>query len=149
MRRVRPLPYTRWPLRIYAELRGLAPRTIEAHCVRLLAEVGLSAVADQRCGTYSGGTKRKLTLAISLVGAPGLLLLDEPSCGLDPVSRRQIWDVILALRPTRSIVLTSHAMEECEALCTRVGVMVLGHGSHGARARHCIPHSALTASRAL
>ena len=113
-------------LAIYAELRGIAPATIGAHCTRLLAQIGLSADADRPCGKYSGGTKRKLALAIALVGSPGLLLLDEPSCGLDPASRRQIWDVVLEVRPSRSIVLTTHSMEECEALCTRVGVMVMG-----------------------
>lgn len=113
-------------LTLYADLRGVSADAVSTHVTRLLAQVGLTADADRQCGTLSGGTKRKLSLAIALVGSPALLLLDEPSCGLDPVSRRQIWDVVLELRPTRSIMLTTHSMEESEALCTRVGVMVTG-----------------------
>jgi ABC-type multidrug transport system ATPase subunit len=113
-------------LSMYCDLRGISPDAIDTHVTRLLAQVGLSVDADRQCGTLSGGTRRKLSLAIGLVGSPALLLLDEPSCGLDPVSRRQIWDVVLELRPKRSIVLTTHSMEESEALCTRVGVMVMG-----------------------
>lgn len=113
-------------LTFYAQLRGLEPAALPAHCEELLRQVGLLKEADRRCGTYSGGGQRKLSLAIALLGSPSLLLLDEPSCGLDPASRRQMWDVILEARPLRSIVLTSHSMEECEALCTRVGCMVRG-----------------------
>ena len=78
------------------------------------------------CGSYSGGNKRKLSLAIALVGSPAVVFLDEPSSGMDPVSRRHMWDIITREREQRSIVLTTHSMEECEALCTRIGIMTAG-----------------------
>ena len=76
----------------------------------LLERVTLTPYADRVCGSYSGGNKRKLSLAIALIGSPSVLLLDEPSCGMDPASRRHMWDIILAERAHRSIVLTSHSM---------------------------------------
>jgi len=88
--------------------------------------VTLTPYADRVCGSYSGGNKRKLSLAIALVGSPSVVFLDEPSSGMDPVSRRHMWDIITRERSHRSIVLTTHSMEECEALCTRIGIMTAG-----------------------
>merc|ERR1719161_3023743 len=80
-------------------------------------------------GTLSGGNKRKLSVAIAIIGNPPILFLDEPSSGMDPVARRFMWDVIADIS-TRShestVILTTHAMEECEALCNTVGIMVGG-----------------------
>merc|ERR1712159_32758 len=73
-----------------------------------------------------GGSKRKLSLAISLVGRPAVLFLDEPSTGMDPVARRHVWRVIEEATVNAAVVLTTHSMEECEALCTRLGIMVSG-----------------------
>ena len=92
----------------------------------LLERVTLTPYADRVCGSYSGGNKRKLSLAIALVGSPAVVFLDEPSSGMDPVSRRHMWDIITRERARRSIVLTTHSMEECEALCTRIGIMTAG-----------------------
>ena len=75
----------------------------------------------------SGGNKRKLSTAIALVGNPPIVLLDEPTTGMDPTTRRHLWDVLTGIvQEGRSIVLTSHSMEECEALCTRLAIMVNG-----------------------
>jgi len=77
----------------------------------------------------SGGNKRKLSVAISLIGDPQVLLLDEPSAGMDPQARRFMWNVIQELSQTRkqaAVVLTTHSMEECEALCSRAAIMVNG-----------------------
>ena len=75
----------------------------------------------------SGGNKRKLSTAIALVGNPPIVLLDEPTTGMDPTTRRYLWDVLTGIvQEGRSIVLTSHSMEECEALCTRLAIMVNG-----------------------
>ena len=75
----------------------------------------------------SGGNKRKLSTAIALVGNPSIVLLDEPTTGMDPATRRYLWDVLTGIvQEGRSIVLTSHSMEECEALCTRLAIMVNG-----------------------
>lgn len=73
-----------------------------------------------------GGNKRKLSLAVALIGDPKVLLLDEPSTGMDPEARRHMWNVIEKVSANRTVVLVSHSMEEIEALCTRVGVMVSG-----------------------
>ena len=70
--------------------------------------------------------KRKLCVAIALIGDPEVVLLDEPSAGLDPVSRRNLWNVILKTMSHRSVILTTHSMEEAEALCQRIGIMVKG-----------------------
>ena len=70
----------------------------------------------------SGGNKRKLSVAIAMIGEPDIIFLDEPSTGMDPVARRFMWQVITNIvtkRDTCSMILTTHSMEECEALCTR------------------------------
>jgi len=76
--------------------------------------------------SYSGGNKRKLSTAIALVGNPPIVFLDEPSTGMDPVSRRFMWNFISTTMKGRSVILTTHSMEECEALCHRLGIMVGG-----------------------
>jgi len=113
-------------LRFYAQIRGVAPAQIEAEVEHLLQRMDLSTYADRQCGSYSGGNKRKLSVAIALVGDPPLVLLDEPSTGMDPEARRFMWDVISSTMQNRCVVLTSHSMEECEALCHKVGIMVKG-----------------------
>lgn len=94
----------------------------------LVEAVGLSPHAPRQAGTYSGGNRRKLALAIALVGRPAVVLLDEPSSGMDASSKRLMWSAIQTqTRATgASAVLVSHSMEECEALCGRVGIMVDG-----------------------
>uniref|UniRef100_A0A8C2DMD2 ATP-binding cassette, sub-family A (ABC1), member 4b n=1 Tax=Cyprinus carpio TaxID=7962 RepID=A0A8C2DMD2_CYPCA len=90
-------------------------------------KLGLSEYAGNCAGTYSGGNKRKLSTAIAMIGCPPLVLLDEPTTGMDPHSRRFLWTAILSIiRDGRAVVLTSHSMEECEALCTRLAIMVNG-----------------------
>lgn len=80
-------------------------------------------------GVYSGGNKRKLSVAIAMLGNPPIVFLDEPSTGMDPQARRFMWDVICyisALRKHSSVILTTHSMEEAEALATKVAIMVNG-----------------------
>lgn len=113
-------------LLFYSKLRGVPHACSHSVVENLLQRVGLFSMADRACGMYSGGNKRKLSLAIALIGNPKVVFLDEPSSGMDPVSRRFMWDVIKSLRSRHSIVLTTHSMEECEALCTRVGIMDKG-----------------------
>jgi len=123
-------------LRMYAQLKSVPGHLVEQVVDSLLAKVGVLVHADKPCGTYSGGNKRKLSLAVSLVGRPSVVFLDEPSTGMDPVARRQMWEVIDDVKRTSSVVLTTHSMEECEALCSRIGIMVggrfrcLGSGQH-------------------
>lgn len=114
-------------LRMYARLRGIASDDVNDVVDCLLNQLTLCVDADKPTEQYSGGNKRKLSLGIALIGDPKVLLIDEPSTGLDPVSKRKgMWKLISEIARDRSVILTTHSMEEAEALCTRAGVMVDG-----------------------
>jgi len=113
-------------LRMFGKLKGIPYDKLDLAVQQLIDYTGLSHYADKVAEAYSGGNKRKLSLAIALVGAPRVVFLDEPSSGMDPVARRSMWSVIKAASQTKSIVITSHSMEETEALCNRVGILVNG-----------------------
>lgn len=100
------------------------PGLIETAIIKL----GLKDHRLTAAGSLSGGNKRKLSVAIAIVGNPSIILLDEPSAGMDPEARRFMWDVIakISSSKTSAIILTSHLMEEAEALCTKMGIMVKG-----------------------
>lgn len=92
-----------------------------------LEMVGLTDKAGERVGRLSGGQKRRVDVALGIVGNPSLLFLDEPTTGFDPVARREFWSVIQGLRESgTSIVLTTHYMEEAERLCDRLAIMARG-----------------------
>jgi ABC-2 type transport system ATP-binding protein len=93
-----------------------------------LEEMGLAEVADRIAGTYSGGMIRRLELAQALVNRPQLLVLDEPTVGLDPVARDSVWERVQELREATgmTVLLTTHYMEEADALCSRIALMHLG-----------------------
>ncbi|XP_066182901.1 ATP-binding cassette sub-family A member 13 [Sylvia atricapilla] len=111
----------------YCTLRGIPKQDIHKVAEDLVNRLHLNAHADKLVGTYSAGTKRKLSTAVALVGKPQILLLDEPSSGMDPCSKRYLWKAILKeVQDGCAAVLTSHSMEECEALCTRLAIMVNG-----------------------
>ena len=114
-------------LELFARLRGMKPQQIAEEVNYWLTEVGITEYADRKCGTYSGGNKRKLNVAQALVADPPIIFLDEPSSGVDPASRRKLWNIIRSVqRKGQSIILTSHSMEECDELCGRLGIMVNG-----------------------
>ncbi|CAI8007469.1 ATP-binding cassette sub-family A member 3 [Geodia barretti] len=114
-------------LTMFARLRGIPESLISQAVEAEVARLDLSKHASKQCGKYSGGNKRKLSTAIALIGDPPIILLDEPTTGMDPGTRRYLWDVLTGVtREGRSIILTSHSMEECEALCTRLAIMVNG-----------------------
>ncbi|XP_021109905.1 ATP-binding cassette sub-family A member 13 [Heterocephalus glaber] len=114
-------------LRYYCSLRGIPSELIPQVAAELVRRLHLEAHADKLVATYSGGTKRKLSTALALVGKPDILLLDEPSSGMDPCSKRYLWQTILKeVQEGCAAVLTSHSMEECEALCSRLAIMVDG-----------------------
>lgn len=89
-------------------------------------KVGLGDHINKKSSELSGGMKRRLSIAISMVGNPQLLLLDEPTTGLDPESRREIWDIINDACKGRSTIISTHNMEEADVLCTRIGIMSRG-----------------------
>ncbi|XP_061877711.1 retinal-specific phospholipid-transporting ATPase ABCA4-like isoform X1 [Entelurus aequoreus] len=114
-------------LHLYARLRGVPEVEISRIAEWAIQKLGLSEYAGQSAGTYSGGNRRKLSTAIAMIGCPALVLLDEPTTGMDPLSRRFLWSSIVSvIQEKRAVVLTSHSMEECEALCTRLAIMVNG-----------------------
>lgn len=108
-----------------------------AHVADLIHKVGLEESEYKKVGELSGGMKRRLSIAIAMVGNPKLILLDEPTTGLDPETRRKIWDIINDQKHGKSIVLTTHSiklvflftsvyMEEADVLCSRIGIVAKG-----------------------
>lgn len=91
-----------------------------------IADVQLLHVKKQQIKTYSGGMKRRISLAISAIGDPKIILLDEPTSGLDPKTKSQIWKMIQSLKHKRSMILTTHSMEEAEALSDRITIISQG-----------------------
>jgi ABC-type multidrug transport system ATPase subunit len=111
---------------LFARLRGVPEDLVVKMVEGTIDQLELSPHRKKLSMTLSGGMKRKLCVAIALIGDPEVVLLDEPSAGLDPVSRRNLWTVIMRTMSTRSVILTTHSMEEAEALCKRIGIMVRG-----------------------
>lgn len=115
-------------LLLFAALRGLPRAAAAPAAAALIRRVGLERHADRPAMTYSGGNKRKLCLAIALVGSPRLLCLDEPSSGMDVAAKRAMWGAIRGhiAETGASAIITTHSMEEAEALCQRIAIMVAG-----------------------
>jgi len=93
----------------------------------VIREFGMESVQHSRAGTLSGGWQRRLSIGMALVSRPKILLLDEPTLGLDILARRELWKIIAALKGRITIILTTHYLEEAEALCDRIGIMCAGH----------------------
>lgn len=111
----------------FGELYGLDGPPLHERVQQLLVAVGLDTRADDRVSVYSGGMKRRLNLAIALVHQPRLLLLDEPTVGVDPQSRNLIFEEVRRLNAAGlTVIYTSHYMEEVAALCTRIGILDRG-----------------------
>src|SRR5436309_3401496 len=114
-------------LRFFGELYGLRGPELRRRVDEALAAIALADRADGRADTFSGGMKRRLNLGIALMHRPRLLLLDEPTVGVDPQSRNHIFEEVRRLnRAGVTVLYTSHYMEEVQALCTRFGL--IDHG---------------------
>ncbi|KAJ3687336.1 hypothetical protein LUZ61_016500 [Rhynchospora tenuis] len=113
-------------LALFASIKGLPHTEIKAVVEKSLAEVKLTHAANVRAGSFSGGMKRRLSVAIALIGDPKLVFLDEPTTGMDPITRRHVWDIIEDAKKGRAIVLTTHSMEEADILSDRIAIMAKG-----------------------
>jgi len=114
-------------LEFFGRLYGLNGAGLKSSCEKVLEFVGLSDRAADRVEHYSGGMKRRLNLAIALLHEPQVLLLDEPTVGVDPQSRNRLFESIFALKEQgKTIVYTTHYMEEAEKLCDRVAIVEQG-----------------------
>jgi ABC-2 type transport system ATP-binding protein len=114
-------------IRLQATLHGLNRAEARDRSTDLLRRVGLTQAAKRRVGTYSGGMKRRLDLASALVHQPRVLFLDEPTTGLDPVSRKAIWEEVTKLNDEGTTVfLTTQYLEEADQLADRVGIISAG-----------------------
>jgi len=114
-------------LTFFGKIYAMRGADLKLRVNELLAAVGLSERADDRAGTYSGGMKRRLNLAIAVVHRPQLLLLDEPTTGVDPQSRNHIFDLVRSQNAAGlTVIYTSHYMEEVQALCPRIAILDRG-----------------------
>ena len=109
-----------------ARVHGLDNRAARVRAEELTGALGLGEVLGRRAGKLSGGWQRRRSIAMALVSRPQALFLDEPTLGLDVLARTALWDAIRALKGSVTVVLTTHYMEEAEALADRVGIMAGG-----------------------
>jgi ABC-2 type transport system ATP-binding protein len=124
---VEPTMTGRENLVMTARLFGQPKRAAGRAASMVIEQLGLEEVADRRCATYSGGQRRRLDLGASLVGAPRLLLLDEPTTGLDPAGRGEVWEAVRQLvAGGTDVVLTTHYLDEADELADQV--VVIDHG---------------------
>jgi ABC-2 type transport system ATP-binding protein len=108
-------------------LQGLPRKVVRARTAELLGRFGLEAVAGDRVAKYSGGMRRRLDLALSLIHRPSVLFLDEPTVGIDPANRIAVWDEVKALRAEgTTVLLTTQYLEEADRLCQRVAIVAGG-----------------------
>lgn len=110
----------------YGRIKGYSGERLTDEVNSMLKKMSLENYSDKLAGDFSGGNKRKLSVAIALLADPKIVYLDEPSTGMDPASRRFMWSIIAQSMQSRAVVLTTHSMEEADALCTRIGIVVNG-----------------------
>jgi ABC-type multidrug transport system ATPase subunit len=112
---------------MFSKLKQIPEDRIDQEVETKLKQVNLFDVKNAWSGTFSGGMKRRLSMAICAVGDPKIIFLDEPTTGMDPNSRRQVWELIKQLKKGRIVILTTHAMEEADVLSDRIAIMVDGN----------------------
>lgn len=115
-------------LELFALIRGVPTHRVPSVVNYMINLADLQAHADKPTEAYSGGSRRKLSIAMALIGNPPVVFLDEPTAGVDPAARRKIWQGLDDVQKLMgaAVILTSHSMEECEALCQRISIMVNG-----------------------
>lgn len=114
-------------LELFFRLRGIHPSNISELIEQFATELNFVEHLDKRIDEYSGGNRRKLSVAIALIGNPQLICLDDPTRAMDPFAKRKLWEMLMKARTEgRTVILTSHSIEECEALITRLAFMVDG-----------------------
>ena len=113
-------------LELICGIHGFSKEKTAAKVKELSEKFNLSPVLKRKAGKLSGGWQRRVSIAMALIGEPKILFLDEPTLGLDVIARHELWDVIRALKGQVTIVLTTHYMEEAEALSDRIGIMKSG-----------------------
>jgi len=112
---------------LFGNLHAMPKEKLKKNADGLLTKMGLLEDAKRQVGKYSGGMRRRINLIMALVHDPEIAFLDEPTVGMDPQSRRAVWDFIRELRKRdKTVVLTTHYMEEAEELCDRVGIIDYG-----------------------
>lgn len=117
-------------LQIYADLKGIDADKKAQLVDKAIMDMDLVNYRNIRANNLSGGNKRKLSVAMAILGNPPLIFLDEPSTGVDPQAKRFMWDIISKISTQRkksAVIITTHSMEEAEALCTKMGIMVGGN----------------------
>lgn len=116
-------------LQIYAAFKGIKTNLRERLIQKQIREMDLESYANVRANNLSGGNKRKMSVAMAMIGNPPLVFLDEPSTGVDPQAKRFMWNIVSKIstqRKNSAVIITTHSMEEAEALCTKMGIMVAG-----------------------
>lgn len=113
-------------LELMCGVHGLSKEKRKAKIAQLTELLGLDAVIGRKAGKLSGGWQRRLSIAMALISEPEILFLDEPTLGLDVLARSDLWDLIRSLKGKVTIILTTHYMEEAEALSDRIAIMAGG-----------------------
>lgn len=120
---VAPRLSVRENLELMCGIYGFSKDERKAKTAELTEKFSLGEVIDKKAGKLSGGWQRRLSIAMALIGEPEILFLDEPTLGLDVIARRDLWDIIRSLKKQVTVVLTTHYMEEAEALSDRIAIM--------------------------
>ena len=113
-------------MHLFASLVGIDKKLKDHYVNYIINKFGLSMFVTTKAGALSGGNKRKLCLAMAMIGRPKIVFIDEASAGVDPGSRRVMWKAIRDEGANSAVVITTHAMEEAEALSSKLGIMVAG-----------------------
>ncbi len=113
-------------LELMCGIHGFSKEKSKTKIAELSEQFNLSNILTRKAGKLSGGWQRRVSIAMALISEPSILFLDEPTLGLDVIARSELWDVIRALKDKVTIILTTHYMEEAEALSDRIGIMKSG-----------------------